>query len=314
MFKNYGVFDLHQNVSDFFVKALKSSSLSHAYLLHGKRGVGKFDFAKELTKVILSHEIQSLSTINSLSYQENKDTLLVDSGSHPNLMILQKDEDKKYITVEKVRELFDFLNKTSYSGNKYKIVIIESIDYMNVNASNALLKNLEEPHQNTLFLIICHNISSLLPTISSRCVKQQFCNLSKEKVESFLNAQQLEENYIKDKAKIAELSDGSLFLIQKVINDKEFYNIFSSIVNFLENIQTTRAFDFISHITTIKSIKVDDFIILLDIIKHYTKHQSLEDVENLLNFYKTDGVLYNASLKDMLINLLITLKLNIIST
>ncbi len=305
------IFNLHANVSDFFLQAIKSNSLSHAYLMHGRQGLAKFDFTKELTKVILSKPISELKNINELKVYENKDTKLVDGSCHPNLIILEKEEKKNNIGVEQIRELFDFLKKTSYSDDRYKVVIINSIDDLTINASNALLKSLEEPSPFTLFFLVCHNVSKLLPTISSRCVKQSFKNLKSEQISDLIKSSDLDLSYIEDIDKIANLSEGSLFLLQKCASNKDFYNLIEFTTNTLDNIKSVKAYDFITKISGLKTFTASDFLIILDIIYNHINKQNkdLDTVKELLNFYKKDGIIYNAPLKDMLINLLITLKL-----
>ncbi len=305
------IFNLHKNVSDFFLQAIKNNSLSHAYLMHGRQGLAKFDFTKELAKIILSKPINELKNTSELKVYENEDSRLVDGSCHPNLIILEKEDKKNNISVEQIRQLFDFLKKTSYSDDKYKIVIVNSVDDLTVNASNALLKSLEEPSPFTLFFLICHNISKLLPTISSRCIKQSFNNLSSEQISDLIKSTDLDLSYIKDIEKISHFSEGSLFLLQKCADNKDFYNLIDFITNTLDNIKTVKAYDFITKITTLKTFTASDFVIILDIIQNHInkQNQDLESIKELLNTYKKDGITFNAPLKDMLINILITLKL-----
>jgi DNA polymerase-3 subunit delta' len=72
------------------------------------------------------------------------------------------------ITVDQVRALKDFFTTTA-AEEGYKVAIIDSVDEMNANAKNALLKLLEEPPESALLLLVCHNMNGLLPTIKSRC-------------------------------------------------------------------------------------------------------------------------------------------------
>ncbi|MGH8711734.1 MAG: DNA polymerase III subunit delta' C-terminal domain-containing protein, partial [Burkholderiales bacterium] len=72
------------------------------------------------------------------------------------------------ISVEQIRDLDDFTNLTSYR-NGYKVILIHPAEAMNTHAANALLKTLEEPPGNTLFILVSHKPQRLLPTIVSRC-------------------------------------------------------------------------------------------------------------------------------------------------
>ena len=70
---------------------------------------------------------------------------------------------------------------------------------MNINSTNALLKILEEPPQNSLFFIISHNKDSIIPTIKSRCLNLQFRKFSNDVIESFLKTKiSIDEVYRKN--------------------------------------------------------------------------------------------------------------------
>lgn len=74
------------------------------------------------------------------------------------------------IKVDDVRTINEFLSKKS-SNDNWRVVIVDSIDEMNANGANAILKILEEPPYKTIIMLISHNPGRLLPTIKSRCAK-----------------------------------------------------------------------------------------------------------------------------------------------
>jgi DNA polymerase-3 subunit delta' len=123
-----------------------SNKLHHAILIHGKKGIGKASFAKELVLEILNSQ----------------------NVRHPNLLLIEKEEGKKEISVEKIRNISNFLNQTS-AISKDKFIIIDSADELNKSSSNALLKTLEEPHANNFLILISHNPNKVIATIKSRC-------------------------------------------------------------------------------------------------------------------------------------------------
>ena len=135
----------------------KQNKLHHAILLHGKKGIGKSNFAKEI----------ALEILNS-----NKPI-------HPDLFLIEKLENKRDIVVDQIRKIADFSNQTSaISHNKF--IIIDAADELNRAASNALLKILEEPHANNFLILIAHNLSKLLATVKSRCHLIKVPDLSHE--------------------------------------------------------------------------------------------------------------------------------------
>ncbi len=98
---------------------------------------------------------------------------------------------KTEISVEQIRELKEFFSKTSSEGG-HKIAIIDSVDDMNQNSSNALLKILEEAPNKSLLILICNNYEGLLDTIKSRCRVLKLHPLSDENMDILLH------EYIKD--------------------------------------------------------------------------------------------------------------------
>ncbi|MBM3110970.1 DNA polymerase III subunit delta' [Pseudomonas sp. P66] len=143
---------------------------AHAYLLHGPQGIGKRALAERLMALLLCQRPAGLEACGQC-----KSCLLLAAGSHPDNYVLQPEEADKPIKVDQVRDLVSFVVQTAQLGGR-KVVLIEPVEAMNINAANALLKSLEEPSGNTILLLVSHQPSRLLPTIKSRCV-QQACPL-----------------------------------------------------------------------------------------------------------------------------------------
>lgn len=138
--------------------------LHHAILFHGKKGIGKASFAHKFALQIL----QNSASDGSANSQQNPSGNFSNTSIHPDLLIIEKLENKRDIVVDQIRKIADFSNQTSaISHNKF--IIIDAADDLNRNASNALLKILEEPHPSNFLILISHNPSKLLTTIKSRC-------------------------------------------------------------------------------------------------------------------------------------------------
>ncbi|WNW14112.1 DNA polymerase III subunit delta' [Pseudomonas sp. DTU_2021_1001937_2_SI_NGA_ILE_001] len=146
---------------------------AHAYLLHGPAGIGKRALAERLMAHLLCQQPGAVGACGQC-----KACQLLAAGSHPDNFILEPEEDDKPIKVDQVRDLVNFVVQTAQMGGR-KVVLIEPVEAMNINAANALLKSLEEPSGNTVLLLVSHQPSRLLPTIKSRCV-QQACPLPGE--------------------------------------------------------------------------------------------------------------------------------------
>lgn len=147
-------------------------------MFKGAKGIGKLDLALNYAHSLLCESPQA----SGLACGTCPACHWLSQGSHPDFRLLQPDalsqvaEDSesgkkasKQITVEQVRGLSDFLGMTSHQGGM-RVIVICPAEAMNSNAANALLKNLEEPPPNTLFILVTHKPQQLLPTILSRCV------------------------------------------------------------------------------------------------------------------------------------------------
>ncbi len=115
---------------------------------------------------------------------------------------------KSEISVEQIRSLKEFFSKTSSEGG-YKIALIDSVDDMNPNSSNALLKILEEAPNKSLLILICNNYEGLLDTIKSRCRVLKLHPLSDENMTVLLH-EYIENISDEDVKKLISLSHGSI--------------------------------------------------------------------------------------------------------
>jgi DNA polymerase-3 subunit delta' len=165
----------HTQAARMLAGAYKAGKLPHALLFAGPQGIGKATLAFHLAHHLLKHpsaanapeELAAPDPASSMSRQ-------IATGAHPSVLHLTRpvnDKTKSFksvVTVDEIRKVSKFLSMTSHDGS-YRVVIVDPADDMNVNAANALLKNLEEPPSRTLFILITHSIGGLLPTIRSRC-------------------------------------------------------------------------------------------------------------------------------------------------
>lgn len=179
----------HEKVCSFMLAAANGGH--HALILDGERGIGKATAAFHLANIVLSSDgkistetLKAPETTGS-SYRQ------IAQNVHPNLLYLtrpRKDDGKGFktvITVDEVRRLHRFLGMSASGGPK-RVVIVDCLADMNRNAANAVLKLLEEPPSNTLFLLISHGMGGLLPTIRSRCQIVRFSPLEANDVEQIL--------------------------------------------------------------------------------------------------------------------------------
>ncbi|MBQ3391966.1 MAG: DNA polymerase III subunit [Lachnospiraceae bacterium] len=161
--------------------ALRTGSISHAYILNGETGTGRRTIARTYAAAL---QCASLT---------EKDGLLEPCGSCISCMQLQGDNQPDIITVRKdpdrksgpgvdlIRRMRSDIQVRPYAG-QYKIYIVEDAQQMTVQAQNALLKVLEEPPSYAVIMLIADGLTGFLPTILSRCVVLQVRQLRDEDV------------------------------------------------------------------------------------------------------------------------------------
>lgn len=142
---------------------IEREQLPHALMLRGTLGTGKGSFAVALAQRLLCE-----TPVAQVACGRCKGCLLIKAGSHPDLLLMEPEEPGKAIKVDQMRSVVDFVGRTAqFSG--YRVAVICPAEAMNTNASNALLKSLEEPGARTLLILVSHQVSGVLPTIRSRC-------------------------------------------------------------------------------------------------------------------------------------------------
>jgi len=169
----------HRESETALLNAYRSGRIPHAWLIGGAQGIGKATLAYRMARFVLAHRNPLLPSV------QRAETLWVDpsdpvahqiaAGSHGGLLTLERSLNDRgvmrtVITVDETRETIGFFGSTA-AVEGWRVCIVDSVDELNPNAANALLKILEEPPQQSLFLLVSHAPARLLPTILSRCRK-----------------------------------------------------------------------------------------------------------------------------------------------
>jgi DNA polymerase III subunit delta' len=165
----------HHQAEIQFAEMLASDRLHHGWLIAGDEGIGKATLAYRMARFLLAKPVERDASGQSLEVPPDSSAFRqVGAMSHPGLLVLRRPWEikiKKFkteIPVEEVRRLRSFLTLTA-DVDQWRVVIIDTADDMNANAANAVLKSLEEPPKQTVFLLLTSSPGRLLPTIRSRC-------------------------------------------------------------------------------------------------------------------------------------------------
>jgi DNA polymerase-3 subunit delta' len=149
--------------------------MHHAWLVTGAPGIGKATLAYQFARTVLARPEERDLFGSGMTIEPNSPTdRQVRALSHPGLLVLRRTCDAKTkrfsqsIPVDEVRRLKSFLSLTA-EAQGWRVVIVDSADDLNANGANAILKSLEEPPPQTVFLLITSSPGRLLTTIRSRC-------------------------------------------------------------------------------------------------------------------------------------------------
>ena len=175
----------YENYFHFFIKLFKEKRAPNSILLSGLKGSGKATFAYHFINYLLSADEEKKYSIKD--FVINNDNLsykLLNANTHPNFFLIENNVLDKDIKIDQIKILLRFLNKSTYSKD-LKIIMIDNVENLNINSSNALLKAIEEPRNNTFFFIIYNSASEILDTIRSRCTEFKFSFSAQEKKNIF---------------------------------------------------------------------------------------------------------------------------------
>ncbi|WP_457640630.1 DNA polymerase III subunit delta' [Persephonella sp.] len=221
----------HEESKEIIRLYLDKNYSSYSFLFEGKDCIGKKLIALKTARAFLCEknygfgcgECNDCRLVNNTISNIYEKT---DLTPHPDLKIISP-ENNKEIKINQIREAIQFLKLKSKKG---KVIIIEKAEKMNTEASNAVLKTLEEPPENSLIILTTSNQNAILPTILSRCKKIKFKPLKKEDIFNLLKLKGVEEN----KAKIlTALSEGSMCLPAKIMENENLFKYAKDLYNLL---------------------------------------------------------------------------------
>ena len=162
----YGLDKYFNEIKKFY----DSSKMPNKILLSGKKGIGKSTLAYHIINYILSQFEDNPYNINNFTInRNNKSFILLNNKTHPNFYLIDLIDEKKNIEIDQIREMILYTNKSSFNDIP-RFILIDNIENLNRNSTNALLKVIEEPNSNIFFILIHNDNKKILPTLKSRCL------------------------------------------------------------------------------------------------------------------------------------------------
>lgn len=239
----------HDDVEESLLEWHNSGRFPHALIFSGIKGIGKATMAYRLARFLLKEGEEDNGGVSlfgdapmaATSFDvpaEDKVFRRVASRGHPDMMVVERRFDEKKnklangLEVDQIRKVAPFIRMTASAG-KWRVVLIDDADTMNRNSQNAILKILEEPPENSVIILVCHNLGAMIPTIRSRCRVVNFQPLADDTVMHLLTEDGLDGVSRDDMSMVANLSEGSVGRAQEYSLDENLatLQILADIVN-----------------------------------------------------------------------------------
>lgn len=227
---------------------IKNRQLSHSYLFVGISGSGKEFMARSLAKYILCGSQKEDECLSCKKFEKS---------IHPDFFIIDGSER---IKIEQIREVVEKINLTPSLSNK-KVLLITKAENMGIEASNSLLKTLEEPPADSVIMITALSEKTLPETIVSRCQVFRTKRITDKQIESML-IEKYDQKLIK---KVISLSAGSIGKALRLSDDKEMLEreekIYNDAVFLISDNLISEKFKIIDEYDKSKNIKIIFFAI-----------------------------------------------------
>jgi DNA polymerase-3 subunit delta' len=158
---------------------LRQDRFPHGLLFSGPDGIGKRTCALMVAKALNCANASAGEFCDSCG-QCHK----IDAGTHPDVIRIGLEDEASEIKIAQIREAIRMLDFRPLEGSS-KVFIIDPANLLNASSANALLKGLEEPPDNSYFILITNSLHALLPTVRSRCQSYAFTPLSVDELRKY---------------------------------------------------------------------------------------------------------------------------------
>lgn len=169
----------NRRIVDRLQVKLKEGRFPHGLIFSGPVGIGKHTCAEMVAKALNCIRAGSADFCGECPH-----CLKIAAGVHPDVSAVTVEEEASEIKIAQVRDILHTLEMRPLEGAS-KVFIIDPAEKMKASASNALLKGLEEPPENTYFILVTTNVQELLVTVRSRSQTYSFTPLPMEEIRAF---------------------------------------------------------------------------------------------------------------------------------
>lgn len=227
----------NEHIVEHFKKAIENNKISHAYIINGEKGMGKRTVAKAFAMTLLCEEKGTVPCMKCHSCVQ----ALTDNN--PDLITITPDKPMT-LSIDHIRQtLVNDVELKPYS-NSHKVYIVEDAELMNNAAQNAILKTIEEPPEYAVIILLTTNISALLQTVLSRCVKLDMQPLKKEVVKKYLMEKEKVVDYQADIA--VSFAGGNLGKAIELSKSQDFAGMLDEVIQLLRYIKDMQAYEVVA--------------------------------------------------------------------
>ena len=227
----------NEHIVEHFKKAIENNKISHAYIINGEKGMGKRTVAKAFAMTLLCEEKGTVPCMKCHSCVQ----ALTDNN--PDLIMITPDKPTT-LSIDHIRQtLVNDVELKPYS-NSHKVYIVEDAELMNNAAQKAILKTIEEPPEYAVIILLTTNISALLQTVLSRCVKLDMQPLKKEVIKKYLMEKEKVVDYQADIA--VSFAGGNLGKAIELSKSQDFAEMLDEVIQLLRYIKDMQAYEVVA--------------------------------------------------------------------
>lgn len=273
-------------IIEHLYNALRTGSISHAYILSGDAGSGRKTIASIFAAALQCENLQAENIQTKNRQAENPEPcgkclscMQAESGNQPDIITVTHAKPNS-IGIDEIRRMRADLQIRPYA-NAHKIYIVPDAEKLTVQAQNALLKTLEEPPEYAVILLIANGVSTFLPTILSRCVVLQTRAVEENQIAEYL---QREKGLSSEQAKVlARFSGGNPGQALLLVDDRDFPELRDNTVGFLTRIARVDAQQISEFSSGIDPARRDAFLTFLMMwFRDVLLYRSAQESENLI--------------------------------
>lgn len=199
----------HQKEKIYLQKVIERKNVFHAYFFYGPSGIGKREIANTFLQSLFCSSLTDTKPCG-----ECVDCREIEKEIHPDLLRIRSEEDIKIDAIRNVLQRFSY----RASGEEYRALIIESAERLTLQASNALLKTLEEPGRHHIIILIAESLENIPLTVLSRVIPFHFQLVSQTEMLRWLE----QETDAKNARIIASLAHGKPSYARELLKKKSF--------------------------------------------------------------------------------------------